>query len=126
MKWDSQKRKRKVAMLFMTSLMFMLGHVSLLNPQVTQAVTVPSSNTLVHHDTTEHQSEKHNPCPTELHEFSYARTQEFSTEICGFVFSHVHSQIFDSVLVPFIPVGVIFDEHLPVRLPLAQKTHLLI
>ena len=113
-------------MLFMASLMFMIGHVFLLSPQVTQAVTVPSPNTLVHHDTAKHATEKHNPCPTELHDFSYTRVQELSVDLCDFVFSHVYFGIFDLARTAFVSVNIISDEHLPVRLPLAQKTHLLI
>ncbi len=111
-------------MLFMASIMFMVGHVFLLTPQMAQASTSSPSNVLVHHDTAEHDAEKHNPCPTELHELSYVRIQEVSPDLCDFTLTNVYFEIFDSLFTPLVSVDIIPDESLPARLPLAQKTHL--
>ena len=119
-----QKRKKNIAMLFMASLLFMVGHVFLLNPQSVQAATNSPSNLPIHHDTTEHRAEKHVPCPAELHQFSYVRAQDPSLDVCDFTFNHVLFASFDITLDSFTSSEIILDRHLPPLLPLAQKTHL--
>ena len=127
MKLTSEKIKRNSAMLFVASLLFVVGHVFLLNPQTAQAAdSNPSSHTVAHHDTAQHDTEKHSPCPAELHDLSYTRAQELSADIGDLALHYAYFEIFDLVYRPFVSVKIISHEHLPVRLPLAQKTHLLI